>query len=185
MKLAAISIVFLLLIGCEKSYQPKPKGFLALNYPEAAYKDIQLPCPYTFKMNTEAQVKASKTNNPCWFELEYPKLKGTIFVTYRPVMDNLEKLLIDGQKLPLQHTIKADEIEGDTYINDNHKTYGTFYTVKGNAASQAQFYLTDSINHFLTGSIYFKTQPNFDSIVPAANYLKQDTRQIMETLEWR
>ena len=56
--------------------------------------------------------------------------------------------------------------------------------MKGDAASQAQFYLTDSVRHFLTGSIYFKTQPNFDSIVPAAAYLEKDIRRIMESLQW-
>ena len=185
MRLAIVSVIFLLVLaGCEKSYQPKPKGFLALDYPEAEYKKIQLPCPYTFEINKQVEVKASVTNNPCWVDLEYPALKGTIFITYRPVRDNLEALLIDGQKLPLQHTIKADEIEGDTYINKKNNTYGTFYEVKGDAASQAQFYITDSVNHFLTGSIYFKTQPNYDSIVPAANYLAKDIRRIMESTKW-
>jgi gliding motility-associated lipoprotein GldD len=60
-----------------------------------------------------------------------------------------------------------------------------FYQVSGNAASQAQFYLTDSLNHFLTGSVYFEAQPNFDSILPAAAYLKNDIRHLMETVEWK
>ena len=185
MRLVIVSIFFLfLLVGCDKTYQPKPKGYLALEYPKAEYKQIQLPCPYTFEINNQVEVKASKTNNPCWVDLDYPGLKGTIFITYRPVRDNLTALLMDGQKLPLQHTIKADEIEGDIYINKKNNTYGTFYEVKGDAASQAQFYLTDSLNHFLTGSIYFKTQPNYDSIVPAASYLANDIRRIMETTRW-
>ena len=59
------------------------------------------------------------------------------------------------------------------------------YEVEGNAASQAQFYVTDSINHFLTGAIYFRATPNFDSIYPAAAYLKNDIKQLMETVEWQ
>ncbi|SHI62551.1 protein involved in gliding motility GldD [Mesonia phycicola] len=184
MRLVIISVVFLLLVGCDKGYQPKPKAFLALNYSEPIYKKIQLPCPYQFEINNQVQVKASRTNTPCWVDLEYPLLNGTIFITYKQVNNNLEKLLIDAQKLPLQHTIKADEIEGDTYINVENKAYGTFYQVRGDAASQAQFYLTDSVNHFVTGSIYFKAQPNFDSIVPAADYLSNDIRHIMETMKW-
>ena len=91
---------------------------------------------------------------------------------------------MDAQKLPLEHTVKADEIEGDTYINKKKRSFGTFYEVYGDAASQAQFYLTDSLNHFLTGSIYFKSKPNFDSIVPAANYLKNDIKHLMESVTW-
>lgn len=93
--------------------------------------------------------------------------------------------MTDAQKLPLQHTIKADVIEGDIYTNDLHKTYGMFYEVEGNAASQAQFYLTDSTRHFITGSVYFNSIPNYDSIVPAAEYLRNDIRHLMESLRWK
>jgi gliding motility-associated lipoprotein GldD len=59
------------------------------------------------------------------------------------------------------------------------------YIVGGNAASQSQFYLTDSTQHFITGSLYFYARPNFDSILPAANYLEKDIKRIMESLEWK
>jgi gliding motility-associated lipoprotein GldD len=59
-----------------------------------------------------------------------------------------------------------------------------FYEVQGNAASQAQFYVTDSTDHFVTGSLYFLARPNYDSIYPAAIYLQQDIRKIMESLKW-
>ena len=60
-----------------------------------------------------------------------------------------------------------------------------FYEVDGNAASQSQFYITDSTRHFITGSIYFRVRPNYDSIYPAAMYLKKDIRRIMETAYWK
>ena len=118
-------------------------------------------------------------------KIDYPLLKGTIFITYQPVRNNLDSLLRDAQKLPLEHTIKADAIEGDIYTNDLHKVYGMFYELEGDAASQAQFYITDSTTHFLTGAVYFNTQPNYDSIYPAADYIKQDMRYLMETLRWQ
>jgi gliding motility-associated lipoprotein GldD len=45
-----------------------------------------------------------------------------------------------------------------------------FYQVDGNAATNSQFYATDSTKHFVTGLFYAK--PNFDSIMPAASYIK-------------
>ena len=60
-----------------------------------------------------------------------------------------------------------------------------FYEVVGNAASQAQFYVTDSTQHFLSGSLYFYVKPNYDSILPATEYVKNDIRKIMETLQWK
>lgn len=174
-----------ILFSCGEEQQPKPKGFLALEYPEAEYTQWNRDCPFTFEVNELAEVNNSRSGNQCWFDLDYKLLNGTIFITYRPIKGNLDSLLRDAQKLPLQHTIKADAIEGAVYTNPFHETYGMFYEVSGNAASQAQFYVTDSVSHFLTGSVYFNTQPNFDSIYPAAAYLKEDIRHLMETVKWK
>ena len=181
----AILGILLFCVSCKDDPQPKPKGFLALEYPEAKYRRIDIGCPYSFEMNTEAEISPSRNRIPCWIDLNYKAMNGAIFLTYQPVQNNLDSLLMDAQKLPLQHTIKADVIEGDVYTNEIHDTYGIFYEVDGNAASQAQFYLTDSTDHFITGSVYFNSLPNFDSIVPAAEYLKQDIRHLMESLRWK
>lgn len=180
-------LAFLCLIvlhSCKDDPRPKPKAFLALEYPEAEYDRIDIGCPYSFDKNRLATITPSKNRIPCWIQLDYKEMNGAIFITYQPVKNNLDSLLTDAQKLPLQHTIKADVIEGDIYTNDIHRTYGMFYEVDGDAASQAQFYLTDSTEHFLTGAIYFNSLPNFDSIVPAADYLKKDIRHLMESLRW-
>ena len=117
--------------------------------------------------------------------LEYPAMKGAIFISYKKVDGNLQKLISDAQKLSFEHMKKADNIEPRTFINEDDKVYGTYFQIIGDAASQSQFYLTDSIHHFITGSVYFYVKPNYDSILPAANYLQQDMREIMETLHWK
>jgi gliding motility-associated lipoprotein GldD len=177
-------VLGLLFISCKDDPRPKPKGFLSLEYPTAKYEMIDIGCPYSFEMNELAEISPSRNRIPCWIQLDYASMNGSIFITYQPVKNNLDSLLSDAQKLPLQHTIKADAIEGDIYTNEYNSTYGMFYEVEGDAASQAQFYLTDSTQHFLTGSVYFNSLPNFDSIVPAAHYLKKDMRHLMETLKW-
>lgn len=178
---------FLLALGvsCANDPQPKPKAFLSLEYPQAAYEQFQNDCPFEFEMNKWAHLEKAPGAKPCWLTLKYDLLDGAIFITYQPVYNNLDSLLRDAQKLPLQHTIKADAIEGDIYANPYENTYGMFYEVTGNAASQAQFYVTDSTRHFLTGSVYFNARPNFDSILPASEYLKKDMRHLMETLKWK
>lgn len=172
-------------ISCADDPQPKPRGYLSLDYPEATYNSFNAGCPYTFEVNELATLNRAPGGKECWVNLNYDLLNGTIFLTYQPVKGNLDSLLRDAQKLPLQHTIKADAIEGSIYTNPYNQTYGMFYEVSGDAASQAQFYLTDSVQHFLTGSIYFNARPNFDSIIPAAAYLKQDMRHLMETVQWK
>ncbi|MBZ9786957.1 gliding motility lipoprotein GldD [Psychroflexus sp. CAK57W] len=182
-----ICLLFVLIsiTSCSDNTQPKPSGFLALNYQEAKYSKIALDCPFTFEKNDFSNLEKDNPDQACWVNLTYPKMNAKIYLTYTPVEDNLRELLIDAQKLPEKHTIKADLIEASVYQNEQKRTFGNFYEVEGDAASQAQFYMTDSTSHFLTGSIYFEVQPNYDSILPAANYIKKDMRHLVETLEWR
>ena len=183
-KLLLFICITVMFTACKDNSLPKPKAFLALEYSPAEYSLTNLGCPYNFEKNNIAKIKAAKGKIPCWINLEYPRLDAAVFITYQKVHNNLDSLLMDAQKLPLQHTIKADFIEGDIYTNPGHKVYGMFYEIEGNAASQAQFYITDSIRHFMTGSLYFNQKPNFDSIMPAAAYLKKDIKHLMETLRW-
>ena len=97
---------------------------------------------------------------------------------------NLNKLLQESEKLTYNHAIKAESIVSQPYDNFAKKTYGSMSEVTGNAASPLQFYLTDSIHHFITGALYFEVQPNYDSILPAVKYIEKDIKHLMETLEW-
>jgi gliding motility-associated lipoprotein GldD len=56
--------------------------------------------------------------------------------------------------------------------------------ITGNTASQIQFHITDSTHHFINGSLYFYVQPNYDSIMPAIDYIKQDISHLLETFKW-
>lgn len=171
-----------LLVSCGDETVPKPKGQLRLDYPEATYGFLAGSCPFSFDINDAVKIKSKET---CSFELNYPKMKATIYVTYKPVNDNIDDLLRDAQKLTYDHVIKADDILEQPFINTKKKVYGMFYEVGGNAATNAQFYVTDSTKNFVVGSLYFYAKPNYDSILPAADYVKNDIRKIMETIEWK
>ncbi|MBC9794653.1 gliding motility lipoprotein GldD [Sinomicrobium weinanense] len=176
-------VITLLLTACGRDPMPKPQAVLRLEYPEARYSPVKTDCPFQFEKNTLALVK--HTGN-CRFNIEYPEIKATIFLTYMPVQNNLKSLVRDAEKLTFDHVIKADEIGvGGQFENEGEHVYGRLYEVAGNAASQAQFYVTDSTSHFLTGSLYFNTKPNYDSILPAADYLSKDIRKLMESLQWK
>jgi len=185
-------LLIIVCFSCGKSYVPKPKGYLRLDYPKANYVKSNLNVPFTFEINALASKIESKplraTTNSYGINLKYPSLKGTIFLTYRAIdgsKKNLIDFIRDAEKLTFEHTIKADEIPVDIYENNVRRVYGKFSEVKGNVASPAQFYVTDSINHFITGSLYFKAKPNYDSILPAAHFLQKDMKHIMETVAWR
>jgi gliding motility-associated lipoprotein GldD len=59
------------------------------------------------------------------------------------------------------------------------------YEITGNAASHLQFHVTDSTKNFIKGALYFYAKPNYDSILPAVNYIKEDILHLVETLEWK
>ncbi len=175
-------VLTVILVGCKEEVLPKPNAMLRLDYPAAKYTKINEDCPYTFEINTQSFVKENKG---CSIVLDYPMMKGSVFLTYKKVDGNIKELLIDAQKLTYEHVVKADGIAPKEYLNNEAQVYGMFYEVSGNAASQSQFYVTDSTNHFVTGSLYFYAKPNFDSILPAAAYLQNDILRIMETLRWK
>jgi len=187
-----ILFVLIFCFSCGQDYVPKPKAYLRLEYPNAQYKTIAVNVPFTFESNvlaTKIQYKKLPSSTESYgINIEYPTLKGTVFLTYKAINGDkkvLSEYLRDAQKFTLEHTIKADEIPVFPYENKERKVYGMFSEVKGNVASPAQFYITDSVQHFLIGSLYFYAKPNYDSILPAANYLQKDMIQIMESLQWK
>ena len=194
LKFTLNSLVFFILIfvvSCGEAPTPKPNAYLRLSYPEASYSEINLDLPFAFQKNelaTQVGVKKMVGQDNYGVNIEYPNLKGTIFLTYKNINEdskNLMEFIKDAQNFTQKHTVKADEIIEQVYINDKRKVYGMFYEVGGNAASQSQFYVTDSVKHFLTGSLYFYAKPNYDSILPAAKYLENDIKRIMESVSWK
>lgn len=180
--IAGLLIVLFTVFSCKDEVLPKPSSYLRLDYPEAKYVNFENNCPFAFEMNSEAKIKGGKD---CGFSITYPKMKATIYLTYRPVHNDIKNLLRDAQKLTYEHVIKADDILEQPFLNPTKKVYGMFYQVNGNAATNSQFYATDSVTHFVTGSIYFYAKPNYDSIMPAASYVKNDMQRLMETLKWK
>lgn len=169
-------------VSCKKETIPKPSSFLRLDYPIAEYDHFESDCHYTFNMNSDAII-TEKGN--CNFEITYPKMKATIYLTYKPVNKNIDLLLRDAQKLTYEHVIKADDILEQPYLNPEQRVFGMFYQVDGNAATNTQFYVTDSTKNFVAGAVYFYAKPNFDSIMPAASYIKNDVQNLMESLRWK
>ena len=187
-RLLIISISFFC-FACGDDPLPKPKAQLRLDYPAPKYKKTNLNLPFTFEENAFTHnitnIRVANDSTSLGIDITYPEMKGTIYLTYKKVNGNLMSLIKDAQNLTQKHTIKADEIIEQKYVNDSSKVFGMFYEVGGNAASQSQFYVTDSIHHFLNGSLYFYAKPNYDSIYPAAIYLRNDIKHIMETLKWK
>jgi len=171
----------LLFPACNEETLPKPKAMLRLEYPNSEYRLLDTE-HFQFKKNVLSEFEQRNNNS---LTLDYPTMKGSLFITYKEVDNNIDKLLMDAQRLSVEHSTKADGILPHPFVNENDKVYGMYFEVVGDAASQAQFYVTDSTEHFVTGSLYFYTKPNYDSIYPSAYYLQNDIKKIMESLRWK
>ncbi|MGY8908962.1 MAG: gliding motility lipoprotein GldD [Flavobacteriales bacterium] len=173
---------FLLFISCDKPVLPKPKAYLSLEYPKKEYKKLEVLRPYSFDVLKSTTIIDEKNN---WLKITYPNLKASIDVTYRPVENNLIELLTEAEKLVFKHAVKAEQIVPKDFINPKKRVFGSIYEITGNAASHLQFHVTDSTNNFIKGSLYFYVKPNYDSILPAVEYIKKDVLKLVETLEWK
>lgn len=182
MRRIIILLFFLGFISCKEETLPKPKAYLDLSYDREPYKKLSLQRPYVFEVPSNAIIIDQKNN---WLKIKYPQQKASIDITYRPVENNLKELLIEAQRLVFEHTVKADEISSNDYVNFERKVFGSVYEITGNAASQIQFHVTDSVHNFIKGALYFKSRPNYDSVLPAVYFIKQDILNLMETLEWK
>ncbi len=175
-------ILLIILMACSNDDAlPKPTGFLRLDYPKAAYQNT-VTVPYEFETNKMCKILVNKKN---WMKIKYPKLNAELDITYRKVDNNIIELLKEAEKLTTKHAAKADAIYFDAFVNADESVYGKLSNVTGDAASALQFNVTDSTKHFLTGALYFNTQPNYDSIYPAIEYIEKDIIRLMNTTKWR
>lgn len=175
--------IALVLVSCGKDSVPKPYGELRLEYPAPKYQKFENSCAYTFEYSNFAKITDAK--RPCWFYLNYPKMKAKVFITYFPIKNDFADHLKETEKMVYEHTIKASSIDTKSFEYPERKVFGNFYELKGQSASNLQFYATDSTKHFVTGYLYFNTRPKPDSLAPAVNYIKQDMKHLLDTFEWK
>lgn len=178
----------LIFVSCTNrdTHTPKPRGFQRIEFPTHNYVRFHNPCNYSLAI--PAYSKMIKDNSPnaeeCWYNLNYLPFNATLHLSYKQVInrDTLFKLINDSRTMVYKHVNKADEII-ENYISDSDFN-GVFYELNGATATNAQFYVTDSLNHFLRGSLYFNTHTDNDSIYPVLEYLKNQVLYSIKSLNW-
>lgn len=173
--------------SCESEFTPKPKGYFRIDFPKKDYVTYNTACPFSFELPTycNALPYAGAQQEKCWMNLDFPKYRAKIHLSYFDIKDDLTKHLEDSRSLAYKHTVKADGIEETPFLNPVKKVYGLVYSISGNAASSLQFYITDSTTHFVRGALYFTASPNCDSTAPVLKFIKADVTRMIETFEWK
>ena len=179
-------LFFIIIFSCKRPVVPKPRSYFRIDFPNKEYQNFQSDCNYKFEIPSYGQIVHSNisTAEKCWYNLTFDSFNATIYLTYKPLRGNLSSYSEDVRKIAYKHIIKADDII-ETPINiPENRVFGILYDIKGNTASSVNFFITDSISGFLSGSLYFNVQPNKDSLAPAIDFFRQDIVHLISTFEW-
>lgn len=175
----------LFLFSCEgqKSYIPKPPTFLKIELEERSYGEYVSDCDFKFIKPDYFNPKKAQQGT-CNLDIDFSRHNGTLHLSFIKMDTTLNAYVNYAIDKVDEHKVKATAIKDTNFINNENGAYGTFFELHGNVASPFQFYLTDSTQHFMSGVVYFNARPNYDSIRPVLNYVKEDLYKLMETFQW-
>lgn len=210
LKRTVFGLMFLLVVSCNSPYTPKPRSYYRIDLPEHAYQLFNEPgYPYSFEYPLYAKITKDSTlfddnpDNPFWINIDFPRFNGRIYISYKSVggtsvyklktdqgykdsmvRNSFEGLREEAFKMTYKHTPKASSINDSLFVTGNGVS-GVFFAVGGNAATSNQFFLTDTVRHFLRGALYFDASPNADSLKPVNDFLQQDLKHLINSFSWR
>lgn len=185
--LAMIFIALALLQGCRQDHTPKPRGYFRIDMPEKQYASFDKAYPYSFEYPAYARIipDTRPSSEPFWIDIDFPGFRGRIHISYKQVRGNLSEYLDDSRAFVVKHIPKAEAINDSLIYRPEDRVYGLIYYIEGaQAATACQFFLTDSVSHFLRGALYFDVTPNNDSLAPVIRFIESDIRHLLNTFEW-
>ena len=191
-KFLPLVVLFVSVVACNSTYTPKRKGYFKIDFPKHEYKVFdQAGYPYTFEYPVYANIIKDTTffedkpENPYWINIDIPRFGGKIYISYKEVGKNdLNKLVTDAYNMTYKHSTRATEIV-DSTMRTATGVSGVFFSVGGNAATAKQFFVTDSVKHFLRGALYFDASPNEDSLGVVNSFLQDDMKHLINTFRWK
>ncbi len=186
------SLSCLLLVACSEPYVPKPTGYFSIELPEKKYKVFdEAGYPYRFEYPAYANVVKDTSffdsipENPYWINIDFPRFNSRIYVSYKRIGNySFQNLVNDAYNMTNKHTTRASGIN-DSLMNTPNGVHGVFFNVEGDVATANQFFLTDSIHHFLRGALYFDATPNQDSLQPVNQFIAADMKHLINTFQWK
>ncbi|MDQ3848530.1 MAG: hypothetical protein M3261_06205 [Thermoproteota archaeon] len=182
-----------MVVACNSGYTIKPRGYFKIDFPQKTYQRFdRAGFPYTFEYPVYGHIVQDtlffddKPENPYWINIDFPQFDARIHISYKEIGRNkLDSLINDAFTLSYkQHTYKASAIEPQPFSTPNGIS-GVYFTLRGNTATSNQFFVTDSVKHFLRGALYFNATPNEDSLQPVNDFLRKDLQHLIHTLQWR
>lgn len=182
-------LISVMCLGCAREQpMPRPYAYHRLYLPDTTSNYTRLNCPFEISVNQAAILSypKGKSGTACWVDLHYPSIRASVHFTYVPLQnrDHLGECIKGSQDLVFKHTIRASEILEDSLTFKDRGVYGLFYRLSGHSASNSQFYVTDSTQHFLRAALYFDATPHPDSMAPVVDYMLGEMERLASGIRW-
>ena len=207
--LFATVIVFTL--ACNSTYTSKKVGYFNIDFPEKKYVLFaEAAMPYSFEYPTYAKIIKDSTyfdanpENEYWRNIDFTNFNAKIFLSYKIVggkalykvkvadgkyKDSLgtnayDRMINDAFNLTSKNEDVATS-KKDSLFKTANNVSGLLFKLGGNAATQRQFFMTDTTKNFIRGALYFYASPNADSVKPVVDFLQKDIDHLIETFKWK
>ena len=95
MRLLVLTLTLFALVSCGDDPTARPVGYMRIELPvsDSAINLAPRHCGFNADYNSKAVWRYKDTTN-CFIDLLYPSIMSTVQLTYKPVEDNLEALVI-------------------------------------------------------------------------------------------
>ncbi len=207
----SLLVLWLLINACNSNYTSKKTGYFHIDLPKKEYKLFDEPnFPYSFEYPTYAKIVKDSTyfdtnpENDFWRNIDFTAFNAKIFLSYKIIggkalykikkadgtyKDSLgvnayDKMINDAFNL----TNKNDDVatsKKDSLFKTANNVGGLLFKLGGNAATQRQFFMTDTSKNFIRGALYFYASPNADSVKPVVDFIQQDIDHLITTFRWK
>lgn len=193
-KVLSFFLLCLWMASCNSEYTYKKKGYFKIDFPEKKYRSFDQPgYPYSFEYPVYANVVKDSTffrdsaENPWWINVDVPRFNGRFYLSYKEIgtKNNFDSLVDDAFTLVYRKHTEISTGIGDSLMKTPNNIEGIYFVLGGNTATANQFFVTDSVRHFLRGALYFDAAPNEDSLSVVNEFLKEDLKHLINTLRWK